>query len=137
MSGVTVNLSGANKAAYHAAGVLACAQVLALLEAATRLLMAQGFTRRQAVRALLPLTRQTLVNLECVGPSAAWTGPLARGDFSTMQRHVKALADFPREYLEAYQAIARLAGVVLSSEPGATRRKLDAEFGTDHKRRKK
>src|SRR5665213_390409 len=47
MGGVAVRLSGANKAAYHAAGSLACAHVLALMEAATRMMMAQGFTRRQ------------------------------------------------------------------------------------------
>ncbi len=128
MGGVAVRLSGTNKAAYHAAGSLACAHVLALMETATRMLMAQGFTRRRAVRALLPLTRQTLDNFESVGPRAAWTGPLTRGDFSTVQRHVQALAEFPREYLEAYQAISRLGVGVLATEPNATLRQLDGIF---------
>ena len=75
MGGVAVRLSGANKAAYHAAGSFACVFVLALMETATRILMAQGFKRRQAMRALLPLTRQTLDNFERLGPLAAWTGP--------------------------------------------------------------
>jgi predicted short-subunit dehydrogenase-like oxidoreductase (DUF2520 family) len=137
IGGVAVSLSGANKAAYHAAGSFACAHVLTLLETAARLLMAQGFTRRQAVRALLPLTRQTLDNFESVGPHQSWTGPMARGDFSTMQRHVKALADFPREFLDAYEAVSRLAGEVLSSEPGAMQRQLDCEFGAGPKRKMK
>ena len=64
MGGVAVRLSGANKAAYHAAGSFACVYVLALMETATRLLMTQGFKRRQAMRALLPLVRQTLDNFE-------------------------------------------------------------------------
>src|SRR3984893_3469152 len=108
MGGVAVRLSGANKAAYHAAGSFACVYVLAVMETATRLLMTQGFKRRQAMRALLPLTRQTLDNFERVGPLAAWTGPLSRGDFSTIERHVKALADFEPEYLEAYKTLSRL-----------------------------
>jgi predicted short-subunit dehydrogenase-like oxidoreductase (DUF2520 family) len=137
MGGVAVRLSGANKAAYHAAGLFACAHVLTLMETAARLLMAQGFTRRQAVRALMPLTRQTLDNFESVGPRQAWTGPIARGDFSTVQRHVKALAEFPREYLDAYEAVSRLSGIVLSSEPGATLRQLDREFGPGPKRKGK
>jgi len=70
----------------------------ALLETATRLLMAQGFTRRQAARALLPLTRQTVDNFERIGPRAAWTGPMTRGDFSTVQRHAEALSDLSPEY---------------------------------------
>jgi len=129
MGGAAVRLSGVNKAAYHAAGSFACAHILAVMEAATRLLMAQGFKRRQAARALLLLTRQTLDNFESVGPRAAWTGPIARGDFSTVGRHVRALADFPGEYLEAYRAGTRLAALVLSGDPDETLREVDRELG--------
>jgi predicted short-subunit dehydrogenase-like oxidoreductase (DUF2520 family) len=129
MGGVAVRLSGANKAAYHAAGSFACVYVLALMETATRLLMTQGFKRRQAMRALLPLVRQTLDNFERVGPLAAWTGPLSRGDFSTIERHVKALADFEPEYLEAYKALSRLTAEVLATQPAAMVKQLDRIFG--------
>src|SRR5712664_2912715 len=108
-------------------------QVLALLETATRLLMAQGFTRRQAARALLPLTRQTLDNFERIGPRAAWTGPMARGDFSTVQRHVDALSDFPPEYQDAYKVLSRLAAAVLSDDSSALLQKLDGIFGPRQK----
>jgi predicted short-subunit dehydrogenase-like oxidoreductase (DUF2520 family) len=114
IGGTAVRLSGANKAAYHAGASFACAHVLTMLEAATRLLMSQGFTRRAASRALLPLTRQTLDNFERLGPHAAWTGPLARGDFSTVARHAEALRQFPPEYLDAYEAASRLAAETLS-----------------------
>jgi len=67
MGGLAVRLSGANKAAYHAAGTFACAHVLALIETATRLLMSRGFKRRQASRAVSALTRQTLDNFEGSG----------------------------------------------------------------------
>ena len=129
MGGIAVRLSGANKASYHAAGTLACAHVLALLETATRLLMAQGFKRKQATRALLALTRQTLENLERIGPRAAWTGPMTRGDLTTVQRHIHALSDFPPEYLDAYKAVSRLTASVLSDDSGALLRKLDGIFG--------
>jgi len=128
MDGVAVRLSGANKAAYHAAGSFASVYVLALMETATRLLMTQGFKRRQALRALLPLTRQTLDNFESVGPLAAWTGPLSRGDFSTIERHVKALGDFEPEYQEAYKVLSRLSAKVLAADPGAMLKQLDRIF---------
>jgi len=129
LGGVAVRLSGANKAAYHAAGSFASGYVLALMETATRLLMTQGFKRRQAMRALLPLVRQTLDNFESVGPLAAWTGPLSRGDFSTVERHVKALADFQPEYLAAYKTLSRLTAEVLAAQPGAMTKHLDRIFG--------
>jgi predicted short-subunit dehydrogenase-like oxidoreductase (DUF2520 family) len=128
MGGVPVRLSGSNKAAYHAGASFACSLILGLMETATRLLMSQGFTRKQAIRALLPLTRQTLDNLQRVGPRAAWTGPLTRGDFSTVQKHAEALASYPPEYLEAYRALSRLAASVLSSKPGTTLAELDNIF---------
>jgi predicted short-subunit dehydrogenase-like oxidoreductase (DUF2520 family) len=128
LGGVAVRLSGANKAAYHAAGSFACVYVLALMETATRMLMTQGFKRRQAMRALLPLVRQTLDNFESVGPLAAWTGPLSRGDFSTIERHVDALENYEPEYMEAYKALSRLAARLLAKEPGATLRRLDSIF---------
>jgi predicted short-subunit dehydrogenase-like oxidoreductase (DUF2520 family) len=137
MGGLAVRLSGANKAAYHAAGSFACVYVLVLMEAATRLLMTQGFKRRQAMRALLPLTRQTLDNFERVGPLAAWTGPLARGDFSTIERHVEALADFEPDYLEAYQTLSRLTAEVLAAQPVAMLKQLDRIFGEALVSRKK
>ena len=132
MGGAAVRLSGANKAAYHAAGIFACANVLALVETATRLLMSQGFKRRQAARALLALTRQMLDNLERIGPRAAWTGPMTRGDFTTVQRHVGALSDFPPEYLDAYKVLSRLTALVLSEDPGALLQKLDTTLGPRH-----
>jgi predicted short-subunit dehydrogenase-like oxidoreductase (DUF2520 family) len=129
MDGLAVRLSGANKAAYHAAGSFACVYVLALMETATRLLMTQGFKRRQATRALLSLTRQTLDNFERVGPLAAWTGPLSRGDFSTVERHVKALSEFEPEYLEAYKTLSRLTAEMLAAQPGAILKQLDRIYG--------
>jgi predicted short-subunit dehydrogenase-like oxidoreductase (DUF2520 family) len=125
MGGVAVRLSGMNKAAYHAAGSFASAHTLALVEAGTRLLMAQGFTRRQATRALLPLARQTLDNLERLGPRAAWTGPMARGDYATVERHAEALADFPREFFDAYASVSRLAAVLLSDDPKPVLQRLE------------
>jgi predicted short-subunit dehydrogenase-like oxidoreductase (DUF2520 family) len=129
MGGVAVRLSGTNKAAYHAAGSFACAHVLALMEAATRLLMSQGFKRRQAMRALLPLTRQTLDNFERLGSRGAWTGALSRGDFSTIERHAQALADFEPEYLLAYTTLSRLAAKELAAKPAAVLKQLEQAFG--------
>jgi predicted short-subunit dehydrogenase-like oxidoreductase (DUF2520 family) len=128
MGGVAVRLSGTNKAAYHAAGSFACVFVLTVIEAATRLLMTQGFTRRQATRALLPLTRQTLDNFERVGSHAAWTGPLARGDFSTLQKHMEALSEFQPEYLGAYEVLSRLAVRLLDPKSGAAPKQLERIF---------
>jgi predicted short-subunit dehydrogenase-like oxidoreductase (DUF2520 family) len=135
MGGIAVRLSGENKAGYHAAGSLACSHVLTLVEAATRLLMAQGFSRRQASRALLPMTRQMLDNFERLGPRAAWTGPMARGDYATVERHAGALTAFPKEYLLAYAAVSRLSAVLLSEDSKRALQNLELAITSGQKGR--
>jgi predicted short-subunit dehydrogenase-like oxidoreductase (DUF2520 family) len=125
LGGIPVVLPQSRKAAYHAGAALAAGHVLAVIEAAVRMLIAAGFSRQRAVRALVPLTRQTLANYERVGPRAAWTGPLSRGDFTVIERHLKALRRFAREYREAYDALSRLGAKVLADRGGSKKRQLE------------
>jgi predicted short-subunit dehydrogenase-like oxidoreductase (DUF2520 family) len=124
LGGVPVVLPSRRKAAYHVAAALAAGHVLAVMGAAVRILVKTGFPRQRAVRALLPLTRQTLANYERVGPRAAWTGPLSRGDFGVIERHLEALRHFPREYREAYVALSKLGLDVLANGGGSKKRLL-------------
>lgn len=126
LGGVPVTIDASSKAAYHAAGALVAGHALALIEAATRILMRSGFTRRRALQAVLPLTRQMLDNFERLGPQAAWTGPIARGDYAIVQAHGKALRAYPGEFQQAYAALALLAGRVLAKNSKATTAKLRA-----------
>jgi predicted short-subunit dehydrogenase-like oxidoreductase (DUF2520 family) len=124
LGGVPIVISRGNKPAYHATAVLAAGSGFALIEAAVQMLERIGFTRRRALETLLPLTRQMLDNVERIGPRAAWTGPLSRGDFAVVAKHVRALRKYPREFQESYAALALLAARVLAKDPDATLRKL-------------
>lgn len=119
LGGVPVTIKGADKPAYHAAAVLVAGHALALVEAATQILMRVGFSRRRAIAALLPLVRQMLDNFERLGPQAAWTGPIARGDLDVVAKHSQALKKYPREFRETYAALSLLAGRVLSKNSAA------------------
>src|SRR5580693_707863 len=119
LGAVPVHIDGAKKPLYHAAGALAAGNVLALMEAATRLMTAAGMKRREAMRALLPLTRQVLENFERLGPRAAWTGPLSRGDYGVVARHTEAMKVMPVEFAQAYEAVNWLAALVLAQDSTA------------------
>lgn len=125
LGAVPVYIEGARKPLYHAAGALAAGNVLALIEAATRMMTAAGMKRREAVRALLPLTRQVLENFERLGPRAAWTGPLSRGDYDVVAAHVDAMKDLPAEFAQAYEAVNRLAALVLAQDSAAMLAELE------------
>jgi predicted short-subunit dehydrogenase-like oxidoreductase (DUF2520 family) len=119
LGGQALLLSPSLKALYHAAAAISAGHVLALEETAIRIFISLGMKRQEALKAALPLTRQVLENLEHIGPRAAWTGPLARGDYPVIALHEEALQPLPLEYLDAYRAVNRLAArlLVRDSEP--------------------
>ncbi|MGB8476711.1 MAG: DUF2520 domain-containing protein [Candidatus Acidiferrum sp.] len=124
LGAIPAHIEGSKKPLYHAAGAVSAGSVLALMEAATRLMTAAGMKRREAVRALLPLTRQVLDNFEGLGPHAAWTGPLSRGDYGVVTAHIEAMSNLPAEFVEAYEAVNRLAAQVLGQDSEGMKVKL-------------
>lgn len=116
LGGSPVYVPGDSKVLYHAAASMAAGHVLAVEEAATQLLISLGMARREAVRALLPLTRQVLDNFERFGPHAAWTGPLSRKDFKIVAAHTRALHDSHGVVAPVYQALNRLAACMLAQD---------------------
>ncbi len=124
LGGVPIEIPAAAKPAYHAAGGFAAAHVLALIEGGTQLLVALGIPKKQAQRGLLRMARHVLDNLETQGPRAAWSGPISRGDFATVEKHMAALRKFPREFRAAHATMLLLSARVLASDGGAALRRL-------------
>jgi predicted short-subunit dehydrogenase-like oxidoreductase (DUF2520 family) len=118
IGGSPVKIPNGKKVLYHAAATMAAANVLAVEEAASQLLMSLGMKRNQATQALLTLTRQVLENMEHLGPRAAWTGPLSRGDYRVLEAHLEALQNFPEEFAQAHELLNRLAARLLAQDVG-------------------
>jgi predicted short-subunit dehydrogenase-like oxidoreductase (DUF2520 family) len=130
LGGIPVVIETADKPAYHAAAVMAGGSIYPILEAGLELLMSIGFTRQRASQTLLPLLRQILDNIERIGPRAAWTGPLSRGDYAVVAKHMEALRRYPPEFRKSYAALAQLAARVLSKDPAATSKHLERALKT-------
>jgi predicted short-subunit dehydrogenase-like oxidoreductase (DUF2520 family) len=105
---------------YHAGAVLASNAVIALVDAAAGRLRAAGIEPAAALPALQPLTRAAVDNVFRLGPERALTGPVVRGDLSTIARHLEALADAPDEVDALYRAASRYLAAI------AARSTLDA-----------
>jgi predicted short-subunit dehydrogenase-like oxidoreductase (DUF2520 family) len=125
LGGIPVVIETADKPAYHAAAVMAGGSIYPVLEAGLQLLISVGFTRERASQTLLPLLRQIFDNIERIGPRAAWTGPLSRGDYAVVAKHMDALRRYPPEFAKSYAALAQLAARVLSKDPVATSKQVD------------
>jgi len=124
LGGITVAIATRDKPIYHAAAVLAAGSAYPTIEAGVHLLMRIGFSRARAMQTLVPLLRQIFDNIERIGPRAAWTGPLSRGDYAIVAKHAKALKAYPREFRQSYAALSLLAGRLLAKNPAAALKKI-------------
>lgn len=110
----------ADRSLYHAAAVLGSNYVVALVGVAAAILAKAGWTRDEAVAALVPLLRGVADNLEESGLPAALTGPVARGDVDTVRRHLEAVEgaeSAPRLHARVYRIVG-LAALELAREAG-------------------
>jgi len=90
-----------DRAAYHAAASMASNYLVALEDAAERLLATTGASREL----LVPLVRATVENWARDGADAL-TGPIARGDDETVAHQRAAVAERTPELLELFDALA-------------------------------
>jgi predicted short-subunit dehydrogenase-like oxidoreductase (DUF2520 family) len=95
------------KPLYHAAAVFCSNYLAAVQSIAQELFHAAGLDN--PVPLFAPLARTTLENVLELGPSAALTGPAARGDAGTVQRNLEALREQAPWAVPAYVALAHVA----------------------------
>ena len=129
-------LQGAeNLALYHAGAVMASNYVVAMADTAQTLLVRAGVPPEQALPALIPLLKSVVHNLEQLGLPGALTGPVERGDVSSVERHLKTLEARAPELLALYRLVGRdvlrLAREKTKLEAAAAAR-LDALFSEGH-----
>ena len=105
LEGSWVRLGAGDKVLYHAAAVVACNYFVTLVKLATDLWQSFGVPPQQATRALIPLLRGTLNNLDNVGLPHCLTGPIARGDLGTIKKHIFALERAAPGLLTTYREL--------------------------------
>lgn len=93
LGGQYVVLKPGDKVLYHAAAVIACNYTVSLMKMATDLWRLFGVSTTESIRALVPLLRGTVNNIENVGLPDCLTGPIARGDTGTISKHLVALGE--------------------------------------------
>jgi predicted short-subunit dehydrogenase-like oxidoreductase (DUF2520 family) len=125
LGGQSFAIRGDRKAAYHAWGSFASPLLVALLVTTERVAGEAGVSRAEARRRMLPIIRQTLANYAERGPDRSFSGPIIRGDGSTLEKHLRLLRKLP-DARHVYLALARSA---LRSLPVKNREQLGKVLG--------
>ena len=111
LGGRAVAVADEDRTTYHAAAAVAANHLVALLGQVERLAHRVGVP----LEAYLDLARGALDNVAEVGPAAALTGPVARGDRATVARHLAAI---PPEERAAYAMLADAAQRLVDERDG-------------------
>ncbi|NLA36270.1 MAG: DUF2520 domain-containing protein [Actinobacteria bacterium] len=107
LGGRTFEVADEHRAVHHAAACVAANHVVALLGQVERLAAAVG----APLDAYLEMTADVVENVRSLGAAAALTGPAARGDEATIERHLAAIDPSERAtYLALVREARRLAG---------------------------
>ncbi len=108
---------GEDMGLYHAAAVMASNHAVALWNDARDLMQRAGLAPAQVGEVLLPLLRSVVENVATEGYAGALTGPVARGDASTVARQIDLLRRRAPELEPLYRAGTAAA---LRAAPGLT-----------------
>jgi predicted short-subunit dehydrogenase-like oxidoreductase (DUF2520 family) len=102
-----VSLEAKDMALYHAGAVLVSNYVVALADLGRGLLVEAGVPAAEALPALIPLMTSVVQNLAQVGLPGALTGPVERGDVSSVERHLRTLEERAPHMVELYRLVGR------------------------------
>jgi predicted short-subunit dehydrogenase-like oxidoreductase (DUF2520 family) len=82
------------------------------LESEAAELMRAASDEPDALQLLGPLVRTTVENLLAQGPERALTGPVVRGDVSTVRAHLALIGEHEARYAAAYRALSAQAAAL-------------------------
>jgi predicted short-subunit dehydrogenase-like oxidoreductase (DUF2520 family) len=102
VGGRSLRIRPEDRSLYHAAAVMASSCIAAVIYGALEMLKAAGVERSMALSTLAPLARTCTENSLYLGPIEALTGPIERGDSTTVLSHLKSLRNFPTPVKRLY-----------------------------------
>jgi predicted short-subunit dehydrogenase-like oxidoreductase (DUF2520 family) len=105
LDGSWAELRPGDKALYHTAAVFVSNYLVTLVKLALDLWQDFGVPPKEATKALLPLLKGTVNNIEHIGLPNCLTGPVARGDLGTINRHLDVLEGRNASLLSAYKEL--------------------------------
>lgn len=112
LGGRWFEVADGDRALYHAAAVIASNHLVALMGQVERVATAAGVP----FAAYMDLIRSTLDNVAELGPRAALTGPVSRGDTATIALHMAVLEALDPVEREGYEAMVLQARRLLEDD---------------------
>lgn len=97
----------AQKTLYHVAACMVSNYCITLCAAASKILNSISLENKISPTAFIPLLERTVENIKILGASNALTGPILRGDYTTVNAHIQELDKKMPEMAEIYKSLGR------------------------------
>ncbi len=120
----SIRVSAAEKKAIHLACVFYANFYVALAKASEDILRHTPIQGEAVYRMLNPLLHSSIEQVTRQGPAAALTGPIRRGDLSTVEAHLQQLREQFPHLEQLYRELSR-ALLSFSELPGGLRHQLE------------
>ncbi|MGA2782106.1 MAG: DUF2520 domain-containing protein [Smithella sp.] len=105
LGGIPIFISSDQKPLYHAAACFASNYLVSLMNVVESIYHAIGLNEKDAKKAYLPLVYGSLKNIENSGSIPSLTGPIARGDFGTIKKHITTINKNLPQYSSLYSSL--------------------------------
>lgn len=102
-----IEIEKEQKALYHASACVVSNYLVTLMKKGIEMLEKVGFSEELAQQALMPLVQGTVSNLTKKTPEEALTGPIARGDYDTIARHLQTINKEEPDWLDFYKILGQ------------------------------
>ena len=113
------------KSLYHASTVMACNNLVSLLELSKLMLNQSGVDSKNPHNPLQALVQQTLNNYFDTDAQSALTGPISRGDVNTIETHLTALQGAPTAWQQVYAGLGSIAVDISATQGKASSEDLE------------
>ncbi|MGC1182385.1 Rossmann-like and DUF2520 domain-containing protein [Legionella sp.] len=129
---ITYQIDKSKKSLYHAAGVFSSNYLVTLAQQALTCMQESGVETEIAMHIITNLMKGSISNLEkTLSPKQSLTGPIQRGDVSTIEKHMDALYDEDRKIL--YSSLGR-ATLALTTHKHEKKEIIEKALTTDVKK---
>jgi len=105
LGGIPMVISDNQKPLYHAAACFASNYLVSLMNIVESIYLSIGIKEKDAKKAYLPLVHGSLRNIEKSGSVLSLTGPIARGDYGTIKKHITAINKNLPQYASLYSSL--------------------------------
>jgi len=117
LGGIPIVISNNQKPLYHAAACFASNYLVSLMNIVESIYQSIGIQGKDSKKAYLPLVYGSLKNIEKSGTVFSLTGPIARGDCGTIEKHLSAIHKKLPQYASLYSTLG-LVTVEIARQKG-------------------